>query len=582
MGMYNDSELDETKITDIWREYEKGVMYNRIMNLYQDTEDNYDFYYGNQWKNAKLGNVEKVCFNIINTIVNYKTSVLAQNTYSFVFTPNDAAADDETKELCRMLGNKADMVFENQNMDAKSRKVLKDSCINDEAIAHFYYTDDINAEVVDKNNIYYGNENEDDIEQQPYIIISFRKNVKDLKQEAKEKYKLSQEEIENILPDNEVEEQAGMEVKHEEITPMCLVLLKYYKKDGVVHYTKCTKFVTLEENKSTNMSLYPVAHLTWIPKKGYARGIGEVRRLIPNQIEINKTLMRRIISVQLSAYQKLVVNTEYIKDTKSLNKVGSIIKVKGATIDDVRKQVGYLNPTSMSPDSKAVQEELINYTQNLNGATDEARGNVDPTKASGKAILAVQQATQQPLNEQQYLYKQFLEDIARIWVDMWKAYEVNGITLFKEEQEQVIEQDMPVMRQIKRPVTISSVALQNLNASIKVDITPITPFDIYAQEESLENLFLNNKISFEEYVNALPPHSAMPKDKLLDILKKREEDKKQIQAMEQYANQQMQQIQNQLAIKQMEEEHTNSSIDEIENQGNQSVQEMLGGMQNVV
>ena len=40
-------ELDETKITDVWKDYEKGVMYNRMMHLYDDTEDNYDFYYGN-------------------------------------------------------------------------------------------------------------------------------------------------------------------------------------------------------------------------------------------------------------------------------------------------------------------------------------------------------------------------------------------------------------------------------------------------------------------------------------------------------------------------------------------------------
>lgn len=582
-------ELDETKITDVWKDYEKGVMYNRMMHLYDDTEDNYDFYYGNQWKNAKLGNIEKVCLNVINSIVKYKTGVLSQNTYNVIYNLLSDTEDEQLKKICNLLAEKSDSIFENERLDAKARTIIKDACINDEGIFHNYYDptiSDIKVEIVNKNNVCYGNENESNIQLQPYIILSFRRNVKELKEEAKNVYKLTDEEIEYILPDNYVEEQAGMEVKYEEITPMCLVLLKYYKKNGKVYYTKCTKFVTLEEDRATDMSLYPVAHFLWEDKKGSARGIGEVRRLIPNQIEINKTIMRRIISVQLSAYPKLVINNDFVKDTTALNKVGAVIKVSGgASIDDVRKQVGYLNATSMSGDSRSVQEELINYTQNFNGSTtDEARGNVDPTKASGKAILAVQQATQQPLNEQQYRYKEFLEDEARIWLDMWKAYEVNGLILYADEEVEKREEKtgMAVIEKVKVPIIITQEQLQKLKANIKVDITPITAFDIYAQEESLENLFIQGKITFEEYVEALPPHSAMPKDKLQKIIKQREETKRQIQLQADQANNQINQIQQILQQKQFEQDINANEIDNIQNQGNSQINNMLGGIQNAM
>ena len=326
------NELDDINITDVWKDYEKGVMYNRMMNLYDDTEDNYDFYYGNQWKNAKLGNIEKVCFNVINTVVKYKTGVLSQNTYKVIYNAlSNNSKDERFEKICTMLAEKSDSIFENEKIDEKSRTIIKDACINDESIFHNYYDtneNEIKVEIVDKNNIYFGNENESNIQLQPYIIISFRKNVNELREEARTIYKLDEDEIKYILPDNDVEEQAGMEVKYEEITPMCLVLLKYYKKNGKVYYTKCTKYVTLEENKSNDMNLYPVAHFLWEEKKGSARGIGEVRRLIPNQIEINKTIMRRIISVQFCAHPKLVVNEDLINNVSSLNKVGAIIKVK--------------------------------------------------------------------------------------------------------------------------------------------------------------------------------------------------------------------------------------------------------------
>ena len=239
----------------------------------------------------------------------------------------------------------------------------------------------------------------------------------------------------------------------------------------------------------------------------------------------------------------------------------------------------------MSSDSRAVQEELINYTQNLNGSTtDEARGNVDPTQTSGKAILAVQQATQQPLNEQQYRYKEFLEEEAKIWLDMWKAYEINGLILYTEEEIQVKDEKtgMPIIQTVKVPVTISQEELQKVKANIKVDITPVTSFDIYAQEESLENLFLQGKITFEEYVDALPQHSAMPKDKLQKIIKQREETKKQIQMQSEIANIQMNQIQQLLQQRQLEENVNNDNIDNIQSTGNQMISQVTGGMQDAM
>lgn len=124
------NELDDINITDVWKDYEKGVMYNRMMNLYDDTEDNYDFYYGNQWKNAKLGNIEKVCFNVINTVVKYKTGVLSQNTYKVIYNAlSNNSKDERFEKICAMLAEKSDSIFENEKIDEKSRTIIKDACI---------------------------------------------------------------------------------------------------------------------------------------------------------------------------------------------------------------------------------------------------------------------------------------------------------------------------------------------------------------------------------------------------------------------------------------------------------------------
>lgn len=566
---------NDEKITSVWRDFEKGRMYNRMKGVYTDAERNYDYYYGNQARYLNIGKETPVILNIIKSIVKYKLGVVNSNAYAIVYNPNFYNAHSEGKileELCKVLSKHSNKIWELQQVGSKIKECVKDACINDEGILHNYFDikkQEVCAEVIDKNNIYYGNENDSDIQSQPYIIISYRKPVTQVKEEA-EILGINQEDIELIAQDGETLEQAGYNSTTDEVNPMCLVLLKYYKKDGIVYYTRAVKSVELETNIKTNMTLYPIAHMLWEEVKGSARGIGAVRNVIPNQIEINKIATRRSIAVKLAAYPKLVVNKDFVDNPSALEKAGSTIKLKGeAKIEDVRKQVGYLNPASMSPDAKNLQDDLINNTKELEGAGDVATGTVDPTQASGKAILAVQQATQQPLNEQVDTYKTFIEDIARIWYDMWKAYKVDGMQV-------MYEQDDGQGGTTEVPGVFSYELLNKLDANIKVDITPKSPYDRFAQEQSIEGLMTAEKITFEEYVEALPEDSVMPKYVLQNILKKRKEKQRIIDQMQIQA----QQMQSQLQQAMMQQDNTMSSIDNIQNQANttqQQLMQQLGG-----
>lgn len=565
-------DIDE-KITSVWRDFEKGRMYNRMKKVYTDTEKNYDFYYGNQTKYLNIGKEIPIVINIIKSIVKYKLGVINSNAYAIVYNPNFYNAEDEGKlleELCKVLSRHSNKVWELQQVSSKIKEAVKDACINDEGILHNYFDtnkQEVCTEVIDKNNIYYGNENSSDIQSQPYIIISYRKPISQVREEATQ-LGIDKDKIELIVEDGETLEQAGYKTITDEVNPMCLVLLKYYKIKGEIYYTRATKSVELETREPTGMTLYPVAHIVWEEVKGSARGVGAVRNTISNQIEINKIATRRALAVKLAAFPKLVVNEDMVLNANALEKTGSTIKLKGgATIQDVLKQVGYLNATNMSPDAKNLQDDLQNNTKDLEGAGDVATGKVDPTQTSGKAILAVQQATQQPLNEQVETYKTFIEDLARIWYDMWKAYKVDGMRVMYE-----VEDDEGNTREV--PGVFSYELLKKLDANIKVDITPQSPYDRLAQEQSIENLMMSQKITFEEYVEALPEYSIMPKFALQNILKKRQTKQKKIDEMEMQA--QHMQAQFQQAMQQ--QDNTMNSIDNIQSEADGIQQELVNTM----
>ena len=398
-------------------------------------------------------------------------------------------------------------------------------------------------EIISKNDIYFGNENDSNIQRQPYILIKQRLPVIEA-QEMARNAGVSEEKLKWILGDQDTFENSG-EASKLELDNMCTVITKMYKENGTVHFAKSTRYLDIKEDTDSGLTLYPIAHMLWEEKIGSARGEGEVRHLIPNQIEVNKTIMRRLITVKNTAYPQKVVNTDKVMNPSAVDQVGGTLKTKGGMgVDDVSKIFAHIQPAQMSADVEKVQNELIQVTRELAGAGDIATGEVDPESASGKAILAVQQAAQQPLVEQLSSLKAFIEDLVRVWLDMFIVYSQEGITLEEDVTDPMTGEEMTQL------VTIPQTVLQELQATVKVDITPKGAFDKFAQEVSLENLLKAGYFSVQRlaelkvYVQLLDDDSVMPKAKLEEAIELMEEEQRQIaainaqaQLMQQRANQ---------------------------------------------
>ena len=550
-------------MTDVFVDYEKGKNYNNTLNLFNKTEQCYDFYHGKQWKGAETGNIQPITLNVIKPIVKYKIGVVKSNQYQVVFNPNtwDSLEEyDKLDKICHSLNRYVNRIWELEQVKFKTDEALKDSCICSEGIVHSYEEDgEIKLELIDKVNIFYGNENDDSIQDQPYIIISYRKTVDSVKEEAR-RNGIAEDVIDSIVSDQEYFEQTSKDKRINEVSPMCLVLLKYYKKNGTVWIKKCTRTVTIKEDADTTLTMYPIAHTLWERIKGYARGIGEVEQQIPNQIEINKTAFRRAIAVMVGAFPKLVANTEFVANPSALNEVGSTIELDKIPANNINQVISYLQPAQMSADAINLQTDLMQNTRELAGAGDTVTGNVDPTQASGKAIVAVQQASQQPLNENLNTFKVFLEDIARIWFNMLQVYSIDGLAVTEEITDKVTGKTMEI------PYKITYDELNALKPNIRIDITPKSPYDRLAQEQSMENLLMNQFITFDEWVKSLDDDSMINKPKLEKLLKDRAEEEKQMQEIQMKANNinsAMSQI-----MEQENQEAVNNELASIEQQGN--------------
>ena len=541
-------DIEQIQETPIWALYEKGRNYHRQTGVYVDTDRNYKFYNGDQWSGAKLGDVEPVQKNFIKPIVKYKISVIHDNLYAINYSSLNFENRDfyrTSQRYCEMLNRYAMRVWEKDKMDFKGRRVTKDSAINDEGIIYVNFNKEnmepVN-EIVKKNDIYYGNENDDDIQSQPYILIRKRMPVSNAIDLALAEG-LSEEKTAFIIGDSDSFEESGEAAKLE-LDNMVTLVYKMYKKNGTVHFSIATRWITITEDVDTGLSLYPIAHFNWEEKEGSARGEGEVRFLIPNQIEVNRTEVRRVISVKQQAYPQKVADVSKISNPQALNTVGGIIRTNGQPVEDVYKIVGTIPPAQMSPDVKQLQEDLINVTRDLAGAGDTATGQVNPESASGRAILAVQQASQAPMTEQKESYKNFIEDIARIWLEYLIVYAVDGVSLEEKVTDEITGEDVIQL------VNVPQATLKQLQATVKIDVTPKGVYDKFAQEQTIENLLIQGFFTpqrvneLETYANVLDDDSVAPKQKILDTVEQIKETQQRIamieaqaQAMQQRANQ---------------------------------------------
>ena len=507
---------------ELWDLYQKGLDYINKINLVSDTDECHRFYSGDQWYGLKSDGEKMPMFNFIKGVVKYKVAVVAQNSMSAVYS-NMGDKEEIMMKACEALNKHFNKMWELAKMDTQGWKIIKDSAIQGDSYIFFPTADVTETQLVDNVNVLLGDEKNSNIQEQPYVIIVERKFVNEVREEAK-KYGIKEEEIDLIVSDEDFQNQLGDKNEVDNKPGKCTCLLYMYKDDeGIVHFLRGTRSVIYQPDTilqatdadgnpfGTGIKRYPLVNFIWEDRKGTARGIGEVKQLIPNQLEVNKTLARRSVAIQQNAFGKLAYNENAINNPEDLDIVGAKIALSDVSAQKVQDMITYLQPMSMSADAKNFSDELVTVSKDLAGAGDSAQGSVDPTQASGAAIIAVRDQAALPLNEQLAKYKQFVEDLALLWYDLWVNYNPNGLQIEYEDDE------LGEVHEV-----IDAETLERMRVNVRIDISKNNPYSKYAQEQALENLFVAQAITFEEYVEALDDDAAVPKAKLKDIIDKRQ------------------------------------------------------------
>ena len=499
-----------TDLFEIWQRYQKSKQYMDGKSILVKTEKNWQMYIGDQWAatNDSEGMEDLPMLNFIKPTINYKTSSISATQVTAVFSDMNHANSDTADKMTALF----DISWEKSKMRKIGKKMLRSAAVQGDSYLFWGEGGDTRKvpQMLLNTQIHLGDENIQDIQQQPWIIIEERLSSEVVKERAR-LAGVGDEQVKEVLGDDDTSTSLynKKEVKSK---VLCLLYMEKDKKTGVVSACRCTKSFMIEKLKpvqqtkggdyyGNGLTMYPLVQMIWEDVPNTARGVSEVEQLIPNQLELNKMLARRAISGKMTAFPRLAYDDASIDNPEDLDKVGAKIRLNGGNATAIANMIAYLAPQSMSPDAKQLCDELLSQTRTLAGASDAQLGNIDLSRVSGTAAQTIRDQQQIPLNQQQEMYQDFIENVALLWFELWKVYYPAGM--------------------IMDGIELLEGEIDNVVPNVRVDIAEDTSLSKMAMQQELMNLFNGGKLTFEEFVEAYPEHSSIPKEVLNRIVAKR-------------------------------------------------------------
>lgn len=521
----------------IWSEYEAGQQYKNSIGdkgIHDQSRINERFFVGDQWHGVNAGNEKPLTRrNIIKRIGDYKMATIGsapiavnysaegipdvdcENVSEFKNTlldgnaPEGEVSNCEISAVMNALTDYFKVTAERLKYDDKKDQMLRNAYISGTGILYTYWDGSINTglfadngkthaikgdiacEVLDIENVVFGDPNNEEVESQPYIIIAKRTDVDTVIREA-EKYG---QKTEDIIPDNAngYYKNSGDRGETEPLNSNRItVITKLYKKfDDEGNCTVWGKTVTenavIRPEWNLLIHRYPIAKFVWERRRSCAYGDSEITYQIPNQIALNQAHSISVWAMQNTGMPKMIINGDLLPEGIS-NDPAEIIKIYGSA-EEMASAVRYVAPPNYS-------SAFINYTDAFannvladSGANDAALGNLRPNNAT--AIVQAREAALAPMQTYQNRFYSTNEDVARIWADFW-------LTMYG-----------------KRPIRINDCGsakympfdaerYKSLVVTAKIDVGASTIWSEAVSINNLGNLLSAGLISFVEYLERIP------------------------------------------------------------------------------
>lgn len=508
----------------VYKRYDKGVSFNTQINLYDTVKENENFFIGKQWEGVESNGLPTPVFNFLKRVTLFQIATISSNNLSMQATPLNSTSRYELGDLEQVtdvLNKQFAELFERNKIVTKVREFMRNAAVDGDGATYSWFDPDMETgqeakggivtEIIENTRVIFGNPNERNVQEQPYVIIPMRKQVEYVKNLA-EKNGVRKDDIDSIKADSE-----AYDNKMDALTDDRVSMYVYLYRDfdtGTIHSYKCTQNVELEADKDTELKFYPITWMNWDYIQDCYHGQALISQLLPNQKFVNKAFAMAMISLMTTAYPKIVYDKTRIPKWDS--RVGAAIGVNGGDMNSIAK---IIDPAQISPQIGQFIDLAVNYTQNFMGASDAALGDTRPDNTS--AIIALQRASNAPLELVKLNMYESIEDLGRIYLDMMRVYYGTRYVQVKFLSKQEMNNQPLGMslqnEEFNKPFDFS--ILNEIPMSLKLDVGASSYWSEITTVQTLDNLLMQGKIDLVDYLERIPEGYVSKKQELIDKLK---------------------------------------------------------------
>ena len=508
----------------VGKEYSAGISFNSGIDLYDCVETNENFFIGKQWEGVQSNGLPTPVFNFLKRVVLFSVANISTDNLKLWARAMSSSGERNTQTLelvADILNDQFASIFEHNSIGGRIREFTRNAAVDGDGCMYTYWDDTaetgqaskgaIRTEVLMNTQVLFGNPNNRDVQSQPYIILERRM----LLSEARKRAKRYGKDPDEIQPDNKdcgnnyMDSMSGSGNK-------VTVLLRLWKDDetGTVHAYECTRQAEIRGDLDLGIKLYPLTWMNWDYIQDCYHGQALISQLLPNQKFVNKAFAMAMISLMTTAYPKIVYDKTRIPKWDS--RVGAAIGVNGGDMNSIAK---IIDPAQISPQIGQFIDLAVNYTQNFMGASDAALGDTRPDNTS--AIIALQRASNAPLELVKLNMYESIEDLGRIYLDMMRVYYGTRYVQVKFLSKQEMNNQPLGMslqnEEFNKPFDFS--ILNEIPMSLKLDVGASSYWSEITTVQTLDNLLMQGKIELVDYLERIPEGYVSKKQELIDKLK---------------------------------------------------------------
>lgn len=505
--------------TTLWQQYEYGQEYQRALGLNEKFRNFVAFKEGEQWApaTARTRNLPRPVFNMVEMFIRQKRAHVLNQCVMLSYTPDETGGSKNEAEAAQNAKDMTDytkQLWERLGQDTLNDELIDDAATLGTGALHYFFdptvavdgslpfVGEIRGETVDPLNLFFAQPQQRDVQKQPYVIIASRRPVEEVRQMAA-RYGVTESLCANIVPDDAAAD--GYTAAQIEMcgTEMCTLLTKYYRINGEVVFDRATRAVHLVRAQSLTpagrrkITRYPIAVMTWKPRKQCIYGIGEAEGLIPNQKALNYNIGMLLLSVQQTAWPKLLSTPGAIRQPVT-NEPGEHLIDYSAGGGGIR----YLNPPAFGSTAMNLSTAVLELSRTISGVSEVMTGEKLGNNMAASAIIALQTQARATMTEIQKRYWNVLQQVGHIWLQLIRAYYVQDRLLVTEENGTTHKRRFNGAR-------CGETALR-----LSVDVGAASEYSEVLVQATLEMLLNSGHITIDQYIELAPEHVVPFKERL--------------------------------------------------------------------